>query len=141
MDDKLILKEDITYKYLEYSKLCIKLSNDFIDAECYKSRYMADNFVIDENKSVKWNREEVQRRKQEFKDLQEHQIELRRNALKEVEDMMKNYIQQNFPSITDTKYSHMLTFLRENDETTYNYENGITNKIEYLVDLAKLICE
>ena len=135
----MLLKEDIVKKYEEYKKLCTQLSADMKESVCYNSRLFPNDFVIDENMSVKWNREEVQRRKQEYKELAITHSTIKANALKEVESMIKEYIQQNFPTITDGKYKKMTSFLQEWDEDEYYCNNGIWVKVDYLVDLAELI--
>lgn len=136
-----MLFEDIQKKFEEYKKLCTQLNADMKNSVCYNSRHFSNDFVIDENMSVKWNREEVQRRKQEYKNLEISQSTIKANALKEVEAMIKQYIQEIYPSITDKKYKDMISFMCENDEDTYNYTNGVSTKVGYLVDLAELICE
>lgn len=137
----MLLKEDIIKKYEEFTKLCSQLAVDFRNADCYNSRHYSNDFVIDENMSVKWNREEVQRRKKQYKELQITQSTIKANALKEVENLIKEYIQQNFPTITDDKYKKMLSFLHEWNEDEYYSTNGIGVKVDYLVDLAELIVE
>ena len=130
--------EQLESKWEEFRKKEKQLNEAFNSSEVIEWKYLPKDLVIDENKSVKWNREEIERRREAYQTARKNKDNEIANALKEVNDAIKEYIQQNY-NITDKKYYKMLYFLYEHDEDTYNYTNGFGSRVEYLEDLADLV--
>ena len=130
--------DELVEKWEEFRKLEQQLNEGFNSSEVQQWKYIPDSLVIDEDKSVKWNREEVIRRREAYKTAKKNRDDALFKALKEVENSIKEYIKENY-GITDKQYSKMLNFLYEHDEDTDRYENGFGSKIGYLEDLAKVI--
>ncbi len=137
-----IVTKDIIQKYEDYQKF-IKESTANINDIYHKkyAKYIHDpNAVIDENMSVKWNRDEVQRLKAEYKALMDEHNNLRITKLEDIKNMIKDYVQQEYPNITNKKFSAMTNFLLSWDEDAYYMYNGAGYTIDCLMELAELIC-
>lgn len=130
--------DELVEKWEAFRKLEQQLNEDFNNSEVQKWKYIPDSLVIDEDKSVKWNREEVIRRREAYSTAKKNRDDGLSNALKELGSYIKEYIQENY-EVTDKQYEKMLLFLWEHDEDTSNFTNGFGSKIEYLEDLAKVI--
>ena len=130
--------EELVEKWEGFRKLEQQLNEGFNSSEVQQWKYIPNDLVIDEEKSVKWNREEVIRRREAYKTAKKNRDDALSNALKKVEDYIKEYIQENY-EVSDKQYSKMLSFLYEHDEDTDNYTNGFGSKVGYLENLAELI--
>ena len=130
--------EELVEKWEGFRKLEQQLNEGFNSSEVQQWKYIPNDLVIDEEKSVKWNREEVIRRREAYKTAKKNRDNALSNALKEVENSIKEYIQENY-EVTDKQYSKMLNFLYEHDEDTDNYTNGFSSKVGYLESLAEVI--
>jgi len=130
--------EELVEKWEEFRKLEQQLNEGFNNSKVQQWKYIPNDLVIDEEKSVKWNREEVIRRREAYKTAKKNRDDALSNGLKEVENSIKEYIQENY-EVSDKQYSKMLNFLYEHDEDTDNYTNGFSSKVGYLENLAELI--
>lgn len=130
--------EELVEKWEEFRKLEQQLNEGFNTSEVQQWKYIPDSLVIDEDKSVKWNREEVIRRREAYKTAKKNRHDTLSKALREIGNYIKEYIQENY-GVTDKQYSKMLSFLYEYDEDTDNYTNGFGSKVHYLESLAELI--
>ena len=130
--------EELVEKWEGFRKLEQQLNEGFNSSEVQQWKYIPNDLVIDEEKSVKWNREEVIRRREAYKTAKKNRDDALSNGLKKVENSIKEYIQENY-EVSDKQYSKMLSFLYEHDEDTDNYTNGFGSKVGYLENLAELI--
>lgn len=130
--------DELLEKWKDFKKLEQQLNEGFSSSEVQQWKYIPNDLVIDEEKSVKWNREEVVRRREAYKTAKKNRDDGLSNALKELGSYIKEYIQENY-EVSDNQYSKMLSFLYEHDEDTSTYTNGFGSKVEYLEDLAKVI--
>jgi len=130
--------DELVEKWEEFRKLEQQLNEGFNSSEVQQWKYIPKDFVIDENKSVKWNIEEVERRREAYRIAKKNKDDALFKALQEVEDCIQKYIQENY-EVTDKQYAKMLHFLYEHDEDTDRYTNGFDSKVGYLESLADLI--
>lgn len=130
--------DELLEKWKDFRKLEQQLNEGFASSEVQKWKYIPDSLVIDEDKSVKWNREEVIRRREAYKTAKKNKDDSLSKALREIEGYIKEYIQEEY-KVTNNQYSKMLSFLYEHDEDTANYTNGFGSKVHYLESLARVI--
>ena len=130
--------DELVEKWEEFRKLEQQLNEGFNNSEVQQWKYIPKELVIDENKSVKWNIEEVERRREAYRIAKKNRDDALFKALQEVEDCIQKYIQENY-EVTNNQYAKMLHFLYEHDEDTDRYTNGFGSKVAYLESLAQLI--
>ena len=127
-------KEEIVALYDEYCK-ARKASRD---AKITKTKELPDTYVIDENKSVKWNREQVQLMNEKIKEEKDTKISYRAECTKKLLEAIRIYIKDNY-NIPSSVYDNMRNFMYTWDEDDYYFNNGIENALSFLEDLAEVI--
>ena len=127
-------KEEIEALYDEYCK-ARKASRD---AKITKTKELPDTYVIDENKSVKWNREQVQLMNEKIKEEKDTKISYRAECTKKLLEAIRIYIKDNY-NIPSSVYDNMRNFMYTWDEDDYYFNNGIENALSFLEDLAEVI--
>ena len=130
--------DELVEKWEEFRKLEQQLNEGFNSSKVQQWKYIPKELVIDENKSVKWNIEEVERRREAYRIAKKNRDDALFKALQEVEDCIQKYIQENY-EVTNNQYAKMLHFLYEHDEDTDRYTNGFGSKVGYLESLAELV--
>lgn len=96
--------------------------------------YSADH-IFDEEKSVKWNREEVIRRNAE---IREHNIKIREQrfkALEEAHNNIINYLVKEYPTISKKKIENIYHW------TYDDYMERYDHKIQFVIDKAEEILD
>ena len=79
-----------------YDKV-IKKFEDACNMPRSVGKMVSSSYIFDEDKSVKWNREEVERHNQQIKENNQRCAEERYNAFKEAEATAVNYLQAEYP--------------------------------------------
>ena len=101
-----------------YEKI-IKQFNDVYFNESPRKKTYSLNHIFDEEKSVKWNREEVLRVNEEIKEHNSKIRELRFRALNEAENNILNYLANEYYTISRKKiaalYHHIYNEIFEDD--------------------------
>lgn len=75
-------------------KEAIKKYNEYLNYRIPEMKSLPDNYVFDENKSVKWNREQVNIYNEECKRRKEEGFAERNNLYAEAEDGLFNAMQE-----------------------------------------------
>lgn len=107
------------------------------DVGYVKSRYLREGTVIDENKSVKWNREEVERLNNEMKEKVEMNRKKRRDVeRKQTEDIIRAYANDN--GLTEEQvgkiYEH--AYRESHSEGRYAVLDTLEELIDLIVDVG-----
>ena len=92
----------------------------------------SENHIFDEDKSVKWNREEVARRNEEIKKERAVLQTNRYKALMEAEEAIVDYLHKNYSLISKSKIEKLF-------ESIYNdfYRDHFDYKIQGVIDMCE----
>ena len=97
-----------------------------------------EEYVIDENMSVKWNREEVAKRNEAYAQEKQRLRNAINDAVKSLDNMIKAYIAQEIPVSLD-KASIIFNRLY-NDHHSYGYSeilDFVDDEIDYIQSIFK----
>lgn len=117
--------------YDKYSKVIQKYEKASDMPTTPKERTYSANHIFDEDKSVKWNREEVVRRNEQIKNDRESLQNARFRAIREAEDDIIEYLSDYYPSISKGK-------VRKLFDKIYSgfYRDYFNHSIEYVIDMC-----
>lgn len=118
-----------------YEKV-IKQFNDVYFNEPTRKRTYPLSHIFDEEKSVKWNREEVLRVNDEIK---EHNIKIREQrfkALAEAHNNIISYLVKEYPTISKKKIENLYHLIYEEIfEDDYIIIQDIIDEVEEILDI------
>ena len=105
-----------------------------------KYKILSSNYVIDENQSVKWNKEEVERRNQQSREdllkSQKEAAEVYKNLLDEI----YTYYKEEYPEILKSFAQFKYIWERTLDESlTYGYHSVMEDFEDRLDDFEEFI--
>ena len=94
------------------------------EANYSKYKILSSNYVIDENQSVKWNKEEVEKRNQQSREdllkSQKEAAEVYKNLLNEI----YTYYKEEYPEILKSFAQFKYIWERSNDDSScYGYHS------------------
>lgn len=116
-----------------YDKV-VKKFKDAYDMPCSVGKHVSESFIFDEDKSVKWNREEVVRHNQQIRENNQRYREDRYNALKEAEAAIIDYLQAEFSDVS-------ISIIKEFYKYIYEREYYDNYDIEQVIDVCEEILE
>lgn len=93
--------------------------------------YSADH-IFDEDKSVKWNREEVIRRNEQIKNDRESLITARYLAIMKAEDNIVDYLSESHPLISKEKVRKLYDKIHSKF-----YRDYFNCTIDYVIDMCE----
>lgn len=95
-----------------------------------------DNYITDENKSVKWNREQVQKNLNSYKKQLEEYKEDEKRKMDELQEGVINSVTSNYLSIN--REAAKFLFGEAYEET---HDEGMTAVLDKLEDLIEVVLE
>lgn len=117
--------------YDKYSKVIQKYEKASDMPTTPKERTYSANHIFDEDKSVKWNREEVVRRNEQIKNDRESLQNARFKAIREAEDDIIEYLSDSYPSISKEKVRKLFDKIHSSF-----YRDYFNCTIEYVIDMC-----
>ena len=90
------------------------------------------NHIFDEDKSVKWNREEVIRRNEQIKNDRESLITARYLAIMKAEDNIVDYLSESHPLISKEKVRKLYDKIHSKF-----YRDYFNCTIDYVIDMCE----
>lgn len=110
------------------------IRNNAYQVEYVKPKYLKENAVIDEDKSVKWNREEVKRLNAEMKAKVEQNRKDRRDMeSKQIDDIIRVYA--NDSGYTEEQIGKIFNYAYSESHSSGIFE--VLQTLDDLVDLMK----
>ncbi len=110
------------------------IRNNTYQVEYVKPKYFKENAVIDEDKSVKWNREEVQRLNEEMKaKVEQNRKERRAMESKQIDDIVRVYA--NDSGYTEEQIGKIFNYAYSESHSSGIFE--VLQTLDDLVDLMK----
>ena len=124
------MKDKFADKLYDYYKLK--------EANHKKYKILSSNYVIDANQSVKWNREEVEKRNQKSREdllrSQKEAAEVYKNLLDEI----YAYYKEEYPEILKSFAQFKYIWERADDESScYGYHSVMTDFEDRLDDIEE----
>lgn len=95
-------------------------------------RTYSANHIFDEDKSVKWNREEVIRRNEQIKNDRDSLQRARFQAIMEAEEAIVNYLFKNYPKISKEKIRKLFDKIHSKF-----YRDYFNCTIDYVIDMCE----
>lgn len=111
---------------------------DIYNVEYIKESYLNESTVIDEDKSVKWNREEVARLNEEMKVKVQNNRQLRRDMEnKQREDIIRAYANES--GYSENKVALIYVYAYNESHSSGMYE--VIQTLDSLIDLFQEVDE
>ena len=122
----------MTNIYDKYSEVIEKFEAAFNMPTRPKETTYSANHTFDEDKSVKWNREEVIRRNEQIKNERVTLQRARYQAVMDAEEEIVNYLADSYPLISKEKVRKLFDMI-------YNkfYRDYFNCTIEYVIDMCE----
>ena len=97
-------------------------------------RYFSEGHIFDEEKSVKWNKEEVERQNDLIRKQNQAAREARANARIKAENLAVDYLHQEWPSISRPKIINLFQYI-------YDKHFDDNYQIERVIDICEELLE
>lgn len=118
--------------YDKYSEVIEKFDTAFNMSTTPKERTYSENYIFDEEKSVKWNKEEVIRRNEEIRNERNTLQTNRYKAINDAEIEIIEYLCKNYPNINKNVIKKIYTKI---------YNESFRDRFEYNIQYVIDECE
>lgn len=104
-----------------------------------KLKAIHDGYIFDENKSVKWNREEVARQNQAIKKHLEICTHNKKEAIKEARENIISYLCKEYPAFSREQVNKVFEVVEGHFDTSiYDIVDGISMRLDYCEEILNI---
>lgn len=114
------------------------LRNGYYDTEYVRPKFLREGTIIDEEKSVRWNREEVERRNNEMKErVEENRRELREKERQQHDDIIRAYANDSGLSEEQIGKIYSYAYSQYHSSGMSEVIDGLEELIDLVLDVMK----